>query len=91
LKAKHTPNISDEFYHDTIKDKSIFKYQLKERLEKALNPQKANKISAIDKISFEFLVNKLIEVEKRRGFNEYKQRKHKKKINRVKDDMHDSN
>jgi hypothetical protein len=55
---------------------------LKEGITKALNPRKnKSSINIENKVSSEYFINKLINIEKRLAFNENKQDKNKKKIN----------
>jgi hypothetical protein len=65
---------------------------LKEGITKALNPRKnKSSINIEDKVSSECLINKLIDIEKRLAFNENKQHKNKKKINKIVSDIYEDN
>jgi hypothetical protein len=58
-----------------------------------LKPTKGSNsnISVDNKFSTDYLINKLIDVEKRLTFKEYKQSNHKKKINLIMDDLYERN
>jgi ArsR family metal-binding transcriptional regulator len=92
LQAKYTLGQEDEFYIVTKTNKGRFVYELKEGITKALNPRKKkSSINIEDKVSSEYLINKLIDIEKRLAFNENKQHKNKKKINKIVSDIYEEN
>jgi uncharacterized pyridoxamine 5'-phosphate oxidase family protein len=81
--AKFTLGQEDEFYIVSKNNKGRFVYELKEGITKALNPRKnKSSVNIEDKVSSEYLINKLIDIEKRLAFKENKHHKNKKKINR---------
>jgi hypothetical protein len=92
LQAKYTLGQEDEFYIVTKNNKGRFVYELKEGITKALNPRKnKSNVNIEDKVSSEYLINKLIDIDKRLAFNENKQHKNKKKINKIVSDIYEDN
>jgi hypothetical protein len=81
----------DEFYTVSKTRKNRFTYELKDGVAKALNPCRNTGIAIDDKVSSDYLINKLIDIEKRLAFNENKKHKKKKKINKIFSDIYEYN
>jgi hypothetical protein len=90
VQAVFALGIQDDVYQVAKITKSRFTYTSKYRFVTPLKPIKRSiSISVDNKLSIDYLINKLIDVEKRLAFSEYKQSTDKKKINKIMDDLYE--
>jgi hypothetical protein len=94
LQAKFILGQTDEFYEITKIDKNKFEYKLKDGYVASLKDHKKkgqeNSLSIENKLPLYFIVNKYVDIKKRLALSEYKRNKDKKKINRITNDLYET-
>jgi hypothetical protein len=90
LQAKYTLGLEDDYYNFSKSNKGRFTYDLKDGIAKTLKPTKRkNGIIIEDKVSQDYIVDKIIDIEKRIAFYENKLHKNKKKIKKIIEDIYE--
>jgi hypothetical protein len=90
LHAKYTLGIEDDYCNISKTGKGRYIYDLKDGIAKTLKPiKRKNGLIIEDKVSQDYIVDKIIDIEKRIAFYENKQHKNKKKINRIIEDIYE--
>jgi hypothetical protein len=93
LQPKFTFVQEDEFYEIIKNVKNIFEYKLKDRYVHGLKDLKKNmenRFGIENKLSLDFILNKNVDIEKRLSLSEYKKNKYKKKINKITNDLYET-
>ncbi|GMO12679.1 MAG: hypothetical protein Ta2E_01130 [Mycoplasmoidaceae bacterium] len=86
--AKHRLGIEDKFYVVSKIAKGKHQYSLKNDKGKVIKrKRKTNHIIFADNLSTNYLIDKLIDLEKRLAFNDNKQQKTKNKIKKIVNDI----
>jgi hypothetical protein len=91
LQAQFTLCIQYEFYEVTKNPKGRFSYTLKSKFAEAMKPTAKDEISIDNKFTAHYLIDTLLNFQKRFVSNEYKQRKYKKKFSKLMDDLCEPN
>jgi hypothetical protein len=86
LQAQFTLGIQDEFFEVTKSPKGRFSYTLKSGVVKAMTPTIKNEISIENKHTANYLIDTLLNFQKRLVTNEYKQKKYKKNVSKFMED-----
>jgi hypothetical protein len=91
LHVKFTLGQEDEFYEITKNAKNKFEYKPKDEYVAGLKDHKKksqeNSFGIENKLSITFIMNKYIDIEKSLALSEYKRNFDKKKINRITNDL----